>query len=224
MGEWLSIGPQERQAYLALPASGSGPGVLVLHAWWGLTSVFTDVCDRLAEHGFVALAPGLYASGATTDAIDEAETLVAVHDAAHADTESLLQTAVEYLRDLPAVTGAEIGVIGFSLGAWWALHLSQVRPDAIGAAVTVYGSNDGDYSRSQAAYLAHVAENDAYEPSECIDATESAVRAAGREITIYTYPGTSHWFVEPNRQDVYNPEAAALVWERTLAFFKARLA
>jgi carboxymethylenebutenolidase len=90
--------------------------------------------------------------------------------------------------------------------------------------VTVYGSNDCDYSASQAAYLAHFAENDAYEPAEFVRATEDAIRAAGREITIYTYPGTSHWFVEPNRQDVYNPEAAALVWERTLAFFNQQFA
>jgi carboxymethylenebutenolidase len=75
MGEWLSIGPQGRQAYLATPKSGGGPGVLVLHAWWGLTSVFTHVCDQLAENGFVALAPGLYASGASTDSIEEAEKL-----------------------------------------------------------------------------------------------------------------------------------------------------
>jgi len=50
MGEWLQVREANR-AYLAVPDSGSGPGVLVLHAWWGLTPVFTDVCDRLAAAG-----------------------------------------------------------------------------------------------------------------------------------------------------------------------------
>src|SRR5262249_51783968 len=80
MGEWRLIGPASNRAYLALPNSGAGAGVLVLHAWWGLTSVFTDVCDRLAAAGFVALAPGLYPNGATAETIPEAEALVAAHD------------------------------------------------------------------------------------------------------------------------------------------------
>src|SRR5438874_2715016 len=58
-------------AYLAVPEHGSGPGVVVLHAWWGLTEPFRQVCDRLAEAGFVALAPDLY-RGKTTASIEEA--------------------------------------------------------------------------------------------------------------------------------------------------------
>src|SRR2546428_14137568 len=58
--------------YLAVPEHGSGPGVLVLHAWWGLTEPFRQVCDRLAEAGFVALAPDLY-RGKTTAAGGEAQ-------------------------------------------------------------------------------------------------------------------------------------------------------
>src|SRR3989475_2868115 len=52
-------------AYLAVPEHGSGPGVLVLHAWWGLTEPFRQVCDRLPEAGFVAVAPDLYRGKAT---------------------------------------------------------------------------------------------------------------------------------------------------------------
>ena len=60
--------------YLAEPTAGSGLGVVVLHAWWGLTEPFRQVCDRLAGEGFVALAPDLY-HGKTTASIEEAETL-----------------------------------------------------------------------------------------------------------------------------------------------------
>ncbi len=198
--------------------------MLVLHAWWGLTSVFTDVCDRLAAEGYVALAPSLYADGATTASIAEAEALVAAHDRAPAAAEAVVRDAAEQLRGLPAVNGAQIGVVGFSLGAYWALHLSQARPDDVGAVVAVYGTDDGDYSTARAAYLGHFAEDDDFEPLEAVRALEAKIRAAGREVTFHVYPGTGHWFVEPNRPDVYNAAAAALVWERTLAFLKARLA
>ncbi|MGE0543716.1 MAG: dienelactone hydrolase family protein, partial [Dehalococcoidia bacterium] len=139
MGEWLQVGPAGNRAYLAVPESGAGAGVLVLHAWWGLTSVFTDVCDRLAAAGFVALAPSLYPGGAATASIAEAEALVAAHDRAPGEAEAVVLAAVEQLRGLPSVTGAGIGVIGFSMGAYWALRLSQVRPDDVSAAVAVYG-------------------------------------------------------------------------------------
>jgi carboxymethylenebutenolidase len=224
VGGWLQVGPAGNRAYLAVPEGGTGAGVLVLHAWWGLTSVFTDVCDRLAADGYVALAPSLYADGATSASIAEAEALVAAHNRAPAEVEAVVQAAADQLRGLPAVTGAQIGVIGFSLGAYWALHLSQVRPDDVSAVVTVYGTDDGDYSTARAAYLGHFAEHDDFEPLEAVRALESKIRAAGREVTFHVYPGTGHWFVEPNRPDVYNAAAAELVWYRTLAFLKAQLA
>src|SRR5215208_3552084 len=105
MGEWLQVGPMCHRGYLAMPESGTGPGVLVLHAWWGLTEVFTDVCDRLAVAGYVALAPDLYANGETTDSIAEAEQLVSAHDRAPGETKEVLRAAVDYLLASPAVTG-----------------------------------------------------------------------------------------------------------------------
>jgi carboxymethylenebutenolidase len=224
VGEWLAIEPEGNRAYLATPEGQAGPGVLVLHAWWGLTSVFTDVCDRLAAEGYVALAPSLYPDAATTASIAEAEALVRAHDSEPSVAEGIALAAVEQLRGLPAVTGGPVGVIGFSLGAYWALQLSQVRPDDISAVVAVYGTDGGDYSTARAAYLGHFAEYDDFESLEAVRALESRIRAAGREATFHVYPGAGHWFVESNRPDAYNAEAAELVWERTLAFLKAQLA
>jgi carboxymethylenebutenolidase len=222
MGEWLHVGPEGNRAYLAVPERGTGAGVLVLHAWWGLTSVFTDACDRLAAAGFVALVPSLFPGGATAATIPEAEALRDAHDEATV-VEPVVLAAVEQLREVPAVTGSKIGVIGFSLGAYWALHLSQVRPDDVGAVVTIYGTDDGDYSTARAAYLGHFAEHDDFEPLQAVRALEEKIRAAGCEVTFHVYPGTDHWFVEPNQPDVYNAAAAELVWDRTLDFLKAQL-
>jgi carboxymethylenebutenolidase len=62
---------EEAYGYLALPTSGSGPGVIVIQEWWGLTTHIAHIADRLAGEGFVALAPDLY-GGATTHDADEA--------------------------------------------------------------------------------------------------------------------------------------------------------
>jgi carboxymethylenebutenolidase len=225
MGEWLENGAAGERAYVAVPESGSGPGVLVLHAWWGLTADFTGVCDRLAAHGFVALAPSLYPGGQTATTIPEAE---ALRDAADRPEDAAAiaartQTALEQLRGLPAVRGAGAGVIGFSMGAYWALHVAQARPDDIRAVVVVYGTGEGDFAASRAAYQGHFAEQDDYEPLDWVRQVEHNIRAAGRDVTFYIYPGTGHWFLEPSQPAAYNAAAAELVWERTLAFFKDQL-
>lgn len=223
MGEWAHVGPEGTRAYRAVPDGGTGPGVLVLHAWWGLTPVFTDVCDRLAAEGFVALAPSLYPDGATTASISEAEKLVEAHDSAPDVARAIIQAATEHLVAMPEATGERIGVIGFSMGAYWALNLSQARPDDISAVVAFYGTDDGDYGASRAAYLGHFAEHDDFEPLEGVRALEDRIRAAGHEVELHVYPGTGHWFVEPDRPDAYNAAAEELVWERTLAFLNAQL-
>lgn len=223
MGEWLQVEPTGSRACLAMPESGTGPGVLVLHAWWGLTPVFTDVCDRLAAEGFVALAPGLYPDGTTTDSIDEAEKLVDAHDQQRELVEGIVLASEYHLRQLSAVTSDQIGVVGFSMGAWWALKLSQLRPDDVGAVVAFYGSGGGDFGAARAAYQGHFAEQDDFEPLENVRVLEEAIRAAGREVEFHTYPNTGHWFFEANRPDAYAAAAAGLAWERTVSFLKTRL-
>lgn len=74
MPEEFDVNGTTVAGYLALPERGHGPGVLVLHAWWGLTPFFEDVCERLATEGFVAFAPDRY-GGPTAATIEEAEAL-----------------------------------------------------------------------------------------------------------------------------------------------------
>ena len=51
---------------------------------------------------------------------------------------------------------------------------------------------------------------------------EQKLRAAGKQATFHIYPGTRHWFCEPDRPE-YDPQAAVLAWNRTLDFLKANL-
>ena len=97
---------------------------------------------------------------------------------------------------------------------------SAADPDHIRSVVLFYGTGGGDFSTSRAAYLGHFAENDPYEPPAGVDELEESLRQAGRPVTFYRYPGTGHWFFEPDRTDAYNQAAATLAWERTLTFLR----
>lgn len=214
------------QGYLALPEGGKGPGVLVLHAWWGLTELFTAVCDRLAAAGFVALAPDLFGNGATAQTIAEAEQLIATVDGAAA--EAIVISASQFLRQHPAVQGETLGTMGFSFGAAWAMLLATVfQPNDIGAVVLFYGNHGGlawdDFAQARAVFQGHFAEDDPYEDAETVRHTLAELHKAGRTATFHFYPGTGHWFFESNRPDAYNPDAAQLAWERTVTFLQQHL-
>lgn len=223
----FDAGGSRVSGYLATPEAGAGPGVVVLHAWWGLTEPFRQVCNRLAEAGFVALAPDLY-HGKTTASVEEAKALGAALDEQVERWRGDITGALQYLRQhgatIPADGRPAFGFVAFSLGDAYALDMSVNLPDEIAAVVTFYGSYPGlEYRRAQAAYLFHFAEDDPFEPAESVAEMERELRTAGRTVTVYTYPGTTHWFFEANRPDAYNASAAALAWERTIAFLNAEL-
>jgi carboxymethylenebutenolidase len=204
--------------YLALPATGKGPGVLVLHAWWGLNDFFQGFCDRLAEAGFVALAPDLFA-GKVAKTIEEAEQHKNGWDEEH-EAPPIILSALDRLAAHPAVTKGSLGVIGFSMGAYWALWLAEVKPELLKAVVLFYGTNSGggNFEQSKAAFLGHFAEMDPYETESGIRDLENNLKQANHPTSFYEYPGTGHWFFESDRQDAYHAQAAQLAWDRTLNF------
>ena len=208
------------QGFLAVPSTGKGPGVLVLHAWWGLNDTVKAFCTRLAESGFLAFAPDLY-HGQVTDTIKGAESLSNALDGKRARAD--MAEAVNFLSERAAQSGRELAVIGFSLGAYFALDLADADPEHIRSVVLFYGTGGDDFSNSRAAYLGHFAETDEFEPPSNVDHLEASLRRTGRPVTFYRYAGTGHWFFEPDRSDAYNRDAASLAWERTLAFLRQPL-
>lgn len=207
------------QGFLALPSTGTGPGVLVLHAWWGLNDTIKAFCARLAGSGFVAFAPDLY-HGQVADTIPGAEALGQALDANHLQAKAEIIEAVKFLEERSGQPGRGLAVVGFSLGAYYALNLASAAPDHIRSVVIFYGTGGDDFSRSQAEYLGHFAENDEFEPPANVAYLEDALKRAGRPVTFHQYRGTGHWFFEPDRLQAYNQAAANLAWERTLAFLK----
>jgi carboxymethylenebutenolidase len=208
--------------FLAVPPTDKGPGVLVLHASWGLNDTIKAFCTRLAESGFVVFAPDLY-HGQVADTIADAEILGKALDTNHLQAKAEIAEATLFLNERVGQANRGMAVIGFSLGAYYALDLSAADPEHIRSAVVFYGTQGdffSDFSSSKAAYLGHFAENDEFEPQSNVDTLGAHLRRAGCPVTFYTYAGTGHWFFEPDRPDAYNPAAASLAWERTLAFLK----
>jgi len=207
------------QGFLAVPPTGNGHGVLVLHAWWGLNDTIKAFCTQLAESGFVAFAPDLY-HGKVAEDIADAETLGKALDTNHLQARADIAYATMFLNERADQAERGFAVIGFSLGAYYALDLAAADPEHIRSVVIFYGTGDGDYSNSRAAYLGHFAEKDEYEPQSNVDNLEESLKRAGRPVTFYRYSGTGHWFFEPDRSQAYNQAAASLAWDRTLAFLK----
>jgi carboxymethylenebutenolidase len=205
--------------YLAIPERGEGPGILVLHAWWGLTPFFKATCDRLAAEGFVALAPDLL-DGKVATTIEEAEAQLAGADAdllAH-----LTRSSLHTLRDMPLTPDGPVGVLGFSMGASMALWLSARVPEHVVATAVFYGAQDIDFSGARSAYLGHFAETDPYVDDDSVALLEAELHLDELDVTFHRYAGTQHWFFEEDRPE-HDPAAAELAWDRTLAFFRERL-
>jgi carboxymethylenebutenolidase len=206
--------------YLVLPDGyASGPGVLVLHSWWGLTPFFKGVCDRLADEGFVALAPDLM-NGRTVDDPAEAQAVLAETNMDVAS--ALVRSSLFTLRSLPATPNAPVGVLGFSMGASWAMYLASRVPELVGATVVFYGSQTTDMAAATSPFLGHFAESDELITDDELTLMEADLRLLDKDVTFHRYPGTLHWFFESDRA-AYDEAAADLAWSRTVEFLHQRL-
>jgi carboxymethylenebutenolidase len=194
--------------------------VLVIQEWWGLVPQIKGVCDRLAEEGFVALAPDLYHGKEVpnSEPDEAAKEMMALNIAKAAKD---LSGAIDEL--VRRSTGDQVGVVGFCMGGGLALVVATQRPDAINAVVPFYGvipwpDAKPDYSAVNAPVLGHFAELDSFFTPDLARALESELRELGKEIVIHIYDGVDHAFFNETRPEVYNADTSAAAWQRTLTF------
>ena len=208
----------QAHGFLQLPPSGSGPGVIVIQEWWGLTTHMADVTRRLAAEGFVALAPDLYGGSTTHDAA-EANDLMQKLPADRAARD--LAGAVDYLLARPETTSTTVGVIGFCMGGGFALALAAQRPGVVTAAVPFYGlPQDTDLSAVTASVQGHYGERDDFVP---IDAVRQ-VFAGMPGSELHTYDAGHAFYNDENLLGTYDKEAGDLAFSRAVAFLRAHIA
>jgi carboxymethylenebutenolidase len=205
--------------FVALPPSGTGPGILLAHAWWGLNDFFKTLAERLAGAGYVVYAVDLY-GGKVARTVEEAEALMREQDGAAVG--AAVDAALDALLSHPARTGEQVGLIGFSMGAFNGVPAAMRNPEKFGAVVTFYGPFDGDLSRLSAPVLGHFAGEDEFDSVEYIREFEQELKAASVDVTFHYYDGLSHWFFEADRPE-HDAAAAELAWQRTLGFLEETL-
>ncbi len=213
------------QGYLAVPESGSGPGVVLIQEWWGLVPHIIDVADRLAAEGFVTLAPDLYRGENTTEP-DEAGKLMMALNLEQAAKD--MSGAVTYLLDHESVTAKSVGVMGFCMGGGLSLVLACQEGDRVGACVPFYGvipwaNAQPDWSKLTAPVQGHFAENDGTFGPEAVAQLQSTLDRLGKSAELIVYEDVDHAFFNDTRPEVYDAEASELAWNRTLGFLRAHL-
>lgn len=224
MGELIDLGGNER-GYLATPAQGAGPGLVVIQEYWGLVPHIEDLCDRFAAEGFTALAPDLF-RGATASEPDEAGKLMMALNLEQAARD--LGAAVDHLQASPLVRGDGLGVVGFCMGGGLALMLATQRAADIDACVAFYGlipwaSAHPDWTQLDTAVQGHFGEDDEFFSPDKMRELEATLDEAGKDTDFHLYAGAGHAFFNDTRPEAYDATAASLAWTRTLEFLRAKL-
>jgi carboxymethylenebutenolidase len=223
MGEMVKFraNGREAQGYLATPPGAKGPGVVVIQEWWGLVPHIKSVCDRLANEGFVALAPDLY-HGHTTKSPDEAGKMMMALRIDEAEKE--LRGAVQALLANAAVAPRKIGTIGFCMGGALSLFAASKNPE-VAACVVFYGGHPNvkpDLPNLRAPVLGLYAEKDSFVNQDAVRQLDAELTKLGKRHEFHTYPGVDHAFFNETGKN-YDAATANDAWRRAVEFLTTEL-
>ncbi|NVN85658.1 MAG: dienelactone hydrolase family protein [Rhodopseudomonas sp.] len=206
-------------AYRADPAGAGSAAVVVIQEIFGVNHHIRAICDRLAAHGYVAIAPAIFdriepdfQSGYSPDEIAVARKFVANPDwpAMLRDT----QAAIDAVTDV-----GPVGIIGFCLGGSVA-YAAATQLTGLRAAIGYYGGAIVRFAddRPSVPTQLHFGEKDAGIPLADVE----TIRGKRPEVEIFIYPGAQHGFGCDERAS-YDKPSADLAWQRSLAFFDQHL-
>lgn len=204
-------------AYFVQNDNGPGPGVMLLHSFWGLTSSVKNLADDLGDRGFTVLAPDMNFGElpeSEQDALDHLGAASPDHLA------SLVLSSAELLHE-QSIEGP-IGLIGFGMGGSLGLWTSVRLNTRVGAVVSFYGSQQIDFAGSSSSYLIHLAEEDEYVSDDEAAFMEATMGLESLPVEVIRYPGTNHGFCEPDG-DSFDPEAFEMAWNTTVEFLTENL-
>jgi carboxymethylenebutenolidase len=214
---WPVGGGRFMEGYQAEPREPKAPlgAVLVIHENRGLNAYAEDVARRVALAGYRAVAPDfLTVAGGTPADQDAARTAIGKLDLGQSAADAVATLGI--LKALPNANG-RAGAIGFCWGGGMVNRIAVSAGPALQAGIPFYGPapDPALAPRVQAAMLLHYAERD-----ERVNATglpwAEALKAAGKNVQSYVYPGVEHAFHNDTSAERFNPAAAQLSWQRTL--------
>jgi len=226
MGEWLDLGTPQGpvRAWHARPDRPARGGVVVLQEIFGVNPHVRAVTGRFAREGFSALAPALFdvlrpqvELGYDDAGVARGRELVS--ELGFESAVAIAGAAARWLRE----AGHRVGVVGFCWGGSVAFlcntRLGLPAVGYYGARSLPFLDEQGIEGRPRAPLMFHFGGRDASIPQEDVDLhREKQPHAA-----IHVYPDAGHAFNRDVDPRVYDPEAAALAWRRTIDFFRDAL-
>jgi carboxymethylenebutenolidase len=211
--------------YLASPASGKGPGVIVIQEWWGLIDQVKGTADMFAREGFNALAPDFYhGKSAQIGEPDAAQKLMMELNIEQAAKDA--RGAAQYLAGNPKTSSRKVGVIGTCMGGMLALMTGTVAPEAVGAVIDCYGvppQKKPDYAKLKGTPVLGIFAGKDEWVMNALPTLEADLKAAGVPFEKVVYPNADHAFLNEQRTDVHRPDDAKDAWPKIMSFLKTHL-
>jgi carboxymethylenebutenolidase len=218
----------EFSAHTVIPEGQAGPGLLVLHEIFGVSTYIRAATDRIANLGYVAMAPDLFWRLEPDVALDHdrAGLNMGIELGQRFDVATGVQdcdTALAHLRSLPEVA-RRAGVLGFCLGGTLAyLVAANSEPDV---AVSYYGSGVPGAvdaaGRITCPTLLHFGDEDPYIPGDQIELVADAV-SQHDNMELHVQPGAGHAFDNHEAPMFHNAPAAEAAWRITVTFLERHL-
>ncbi len=232
MGQDITVSGNDGSfgGYLATPASGKGPAVVVIQEIFGVNPWVRSVADMMAAQGYIAVAPDLFwriAPGVQLDPTKPDEQKRGFELYGKYDFEKALadiQSTMTYLRTAPGASG-KVGNMGFCAGGLLS-YLCAARTDTDASSSYYGGGISGKLDlmeKIKKPTLLHLAGVDDFVPTEAQVKIKEAA-AGNPNVTVYDYPGVHHGFCRDIDPRNYDAAACTLAHSRTLALFKSALA
>lgn len=225
--QYPSEGVTVRAYLVGAKGNAKRPAIIVVQEWWGLNDHMKDVAHRYAKEGYIAIVPDLYSRFGNkvvpNSNPDEAGKLMGMLK--QDDGLKDLRATIAYLKTVPEVNAAKVGVTGFCMGGSYALMLPCTTQD-IKAAVPFYGqvpNPDTSIQNLACPVLYIYGEEDGWITKADVQRLANALKKYNKPGEIKTYPGAPHAFFNDTRKDAYKPAEAKDAWTRALAFFKQHL-
>ncbi|MBM4265316.1 MAG: dienelactone hydrolase family protein [Deltaproteobacteria bacterium] len=214
-------------AHLALPAGqGPFPAVIVAMEAFGLNDHIRSVADRIANEGYVAIAPDFYhrSSDRVASYSDLPKAIGLMRELSDERILADVDAVLGLLRRRSDVRGDRIGITGFCMGGRVSFLTACERD--VAASAPFYGGGIGgllDHAeRISAPMVLFFGEKDGFIPLAEVDRVQARLAELGKDAEVIVYPGADHGFFCDERPS-YQAAAAADAWTRLLALFAKTL-